>query len=198
LSFCRYADDICIYVGSERSARRVLKSVSRWMEKHLRLKVNRDKSGTGRPWERQFLGFTLQRDGRIAPARRSIEHFQAAVRRLWDARQSLTSAELVGQWQRYLRGWCNYFRLATVRESVIALEGWIRRHMRKCFWLRWHNRKGRLNALQRLGAKWYHWRVASSRRGAWRIAASPALPTVLCKRTLARYGLWTPSTLWAA
>jgi len=198
LSFCRYADDINIYVGSERSALRVLASISDWIEKHLRLTVNRDKSGTGRPWERQFLGFTLQRDGQIALAPRSIKRFQEAVRRHWDARQSLTSQQLVRQWQRYLRGWSQYFRLATARQGITHLEGWVRRHMRKCFWLRWHNRKGRINALKRLGAKSHHWRVASSRRGAWRIAASPVMHMVLKNRVLAQYGLWVPSNLWAA
>jgi RNA-directed DNA polymerase len=56
LSFCRYADDINIYVVSERSAQRVYASIVKWIEKHLKLSVNTDKSGTGRPWERQFLG----------------------------------------------------------------------------------------------------------------------------------------------
>ena len=62
LSFCRYADDITIYVSSERSARRVLESLTAWIAKHLKLSVNQDKSGTGRPWERQFLGFQITED----------------------------------------------------------------------------------------------------------------------------------------
>lgn len=198
LSFCRYADDINIYVSSERSAKRVLESIAHWIEKHLRLKVNRVKSGTGRPWERQFLGFTLREDGEISLAERSIERFKASVRERWDARLSLTRVERVGQWQAYLRGWCNYFCLATERWSVNDLEGWIRRHMRKYFWLRWHNRKGRLNALKRLGIGARHWRVASSRRGAWRIAACPVMHRALGNRTLHRHGLWVPSDLWAA
>ena len=196
LSFCRYADDVMIYVRSERSAQRVLESISRWIEKHLRLQVNPSKSGTGRPWERAYLGFILLEDGRIAVSEKSLQRFRSQVRTLWDARQSLTSQELVKQWQNYLRGWCQYFGLAQARWSVTQHEGWIRRHMRKCFWLRWHNRKGRRNALKRLGAKWYHLKVASSRRGAWRIARGPALQTVLNKKVLTQYGLWVPSQLW--
>lgn len=197
VSFCRYADDVVIYAGSRRSAERILTSITDWIGRHLKLTVNRDKSGTGRPWERAYLGFTIDEEGRIAPAPRSIARFKQAVREHWDARQSLTSGELVQRWQRYLRGWCNYFALAEARVAVHALEGWIRRHMRKCFWLRWHNRAGRLRALKRLGARPYHWGVASSRRGAWRIARGPVLQTVLSCRMLARYGLWVPSMLWA-
>lgn len=198
LSFCRYADDVTIYAGSQRSAERILESISAWIEKHLKLTVNRDKSGTGRPWERQFLGFTIAEDGRVAVAERSIERFKQAVRKLWDARQSLTSPELVKQWQSYLRGWCSYFGFAQARHRVTALEGWIRRHMRKCFWQRWHNGAGRLAAMKRLGAKPYHLKVAGSSRGAWRIAHGPALQTVLSNAVLHRYGLWVPSALWAA
>jgi RNA-directed DNA polymerase len=197
LSFCRYADDINIYVSSQRSAERVLGSISRWIEKHLKLQVNRDKSGTGRPWESQFLGFTLLEDGRISMAQRSIERLKGRVRELWDARQSLSSEELVEQWRSYLRGWCQYFRLAEARWKVKELESWMRRHMRKCFWLRWHNREGRWNALKRLGAKGRRLKLASSRRGAWRIASSPTLHLCLDNKTLYRYGLWIPSDFWA-
>jgi RNA-directed DNA polymerase len=197
LSFCRYADDINIYVGSQRSAERILGSISRWIEKHLKLQVNTDKSGTGRPWESQFLGFTLLEDGRIGLAQRSIERLKDQVRQQWDARQSLSSVELVKQWRSYLQGWCNYFRLSEARWRVKVLESWMRRHMRKCFWLRWHNREGRRNALKRLGVKGRGLELASSRRGAWRIASSPTLHLCLNNKTLYRYGLWVPSDFWA-
>jgi RNA-directed DNA polymerase len=151
LAFCRYADDITVFVGSARSAERVLNSLVAWIEEHLKLPVNREKSGWGRPWERQMLGFRLLEDGRIEIAPKSIARYKDAVRRLWDARRSLTSKELVQQWQRYVRGWWNYFRLADAPKALTRLDGWVRRHMRKCFWLRWHNRPGRHNALNDWG-----------------------------------------------
>jgi len=198
LSFCRYADDISLYVSSERSANRILKSLTAWIAKHLKLSVNQEKSGTGRPWEGQFLSFRITEAGEIAIAPKGIEGYKAQVRCLWDARQSLTSKQLIKQWQKYSVGWWNYFNLATDRWNIKRLAGWTRRHMRKCFWLRWHNKKGRLNALGRLGAKPYHLKVASSSRGAWRIAKSHALHAVLNNATLKRYGLYVPSELSAA
>ena len=64
LRFCRYADDCNIYVGSEAAAGRVLEGIENWIEKHLRLQVNKAKSGAGRPWERKFLGlFRINRRG---------------------------------------------------------------------------------------------------------------------------------------
>jgi RNA-directed DNA polymerase len=145
-----------------------------------------------------MLGFRLLEEGRISISPKSVERYKQEVRRLWEARQSLTSRELVEQWRVFVIGWWNYFRLAEVRYGVLRLDGWVRRHMRKCFWLRWHDRKGRRNALQRLGACPRHLRAASSRVGAWRMARSPTLQTVLANRVLRRLGLVVPSDLAAA
>jgi hypothetical protein len=71
--FCRYADDANIYVGSRSAAERTLTSIQGWIEQHLRLKVNAAKSGTGRVWERKFLGFRLDRSKRIGVAPESLE-----------------------------------------------------------------------------------------------------------------------------
>lgn len=197
LHFCRYADDLTIYASSERSAQRILASLTRWIEKHLKLSVNADKSGTGRPWESQFLGFKITEKGDIEIAPTSIERYKENVRRLWSARQSLTSQQLVKQWREYVIGWWNYFKLATERRSMMKWEGWTRRHMRKCFWLRWHNKKGRLNALRRLGVNAQLQRTASRSRGAWRIAKSTCLHIALKNAILRRYGLNVPSELSA-
>lgn len=197
LSFCRYADDVVIFVSSERSAQRVLASLSTWIETHLKLRVNPTKSGTGRPWESQFLGFRITRKHHIVVAPKAIDKFKGNVRKLWNARQSLTSKALVQQWQRYSRGWWNYFKRA-IDWHVKRWEGWVRRHIRKCFWQRWHNRKGRLKALQRLGVSPELQKTASSSRGAWRIAKSPAMHRALSNGTLRAYKIYMPSEFGVA
>jgi group II intron reverse transcriptase/maturase len=197
-SFSRYADDSNIYVGSEPSAQRVMESMTTWIAEHLRLKVNAHKSGYGRPWDRKFLGFRFTLKGEIAVSPESLDRFQVRARALWDARHSGSSKELRDRWQRYIRGWWNYYRLAEWRRPVLALDGWLRRHMRKCFWLRWHNRKGRLNALHRLGLRGSQLKVAASCRGAWRIAHSPSLHTALSNARLRHFGFLVLSDLTAA
>ncbi len=197
LSFCRYADDISLYVGSERSAKRVLENLTQWIAKHLKLRVNRDKSGTGRPWESQFLGFRINEAAGIEIAPKSIERYKSKVRHLWNAQQSLTSKQLVKQWKQYCIGWWNYFKLARNLMNIRRWEGWTRRHMRKCFWLRWHNKKGRLNALRRLGATKRQEKTASITKGAWRVAKSLTLHKVLGNAILRRYGLIVPTDLAA-
>lgn len=193
LAFSRYADDCNIYVSSQRAAERVLSSITEWMTKHLRLEVNATKSGTGRPWERKFLGFRINPQGKIEIAPTSVERFKTKVRELWRSCQSRTSAELRDNWRAYVRGWWGYFRLAEERKPIFGLEGWIRRHMRSCFWQRWHEWRGRQRHLRRLGLRGRLLKVAHSSKGAWPIARSPSLQTALSNAVLRRAGFLMPS-----
>ena len=188
LSFSRYADDCNIYVRSELAADRVLEKVSRFVERKLKLEVSGTKSGTGRPWERKFLGFRINPAGMIEASREAIERFRQRTRELWDNRQNKTSKELRDQWKRYLRGWWGYYRLAEERKPLERMDGWIRRHIRKCFWQRWHGWKGRVKALSRLGIRGRLLRSGRSGRGAWRMARHPVMQKALNNRQLRRYG----------
>jgi RNA-directed DNA polymerase len=191
-AFVRYADDIAIFVSSERAAKRVLESVKRWLHKQLDLEVNESKSGTGSSGDSQLLGFCIHESGDVSPSSKTIVRLKERVRQLWDARQSLTSKDLRDQWLSYITGWWAYFKYANLRRNVHALSGWIRRHMRKCFWLRWHNRQGRRKALRRLGVKGRALGVAGSRRGAWAMARHVVVNQALKTATLARYGFILP------
>lgn len=201
LSFSRYADDLMIYASSERSAERIFNSVCKWIEKHLKLKVNRDKSGTGRPWNRKYLGFIIQEEnGEIGIAPASLDRYKARVRELWRGNQSLTSKELVKQWRRYLLGWWNYFGIAKVQlKSLLwqlnSLSGWTRRHMRKCFWQRWHSKIGRLRQLHRQQVSAKVIQRVNFYAGAWRAARHPAMHMAMNNKRLVQYGLLTPNDL---
>jgi RNA-directed DNA polymerase len=194
LSFVRYADDIAIFCSSQRAAERVLQSVIEWIEKHLKVPVNRDKSGSGSTDESALLGFRLYSDGRLGVSPQSIERLRQNVRRLWEARQSLTSTQLRDQWQRYIRGWWNYFGIANWRREVENQSSWIRRHIRKCFWLRWKTRKGRYNALKRLGVKGPILGISGTGKGAWPMATHFVMHQALRNKTLTRYGFILPWT----
>ncbi len=196
-SYCRYADDCNIYVGSQAAAERTLSSIQGWIEKHLRLKVNAAKSGVGRPWERKFLGIRLNRLRRITIAPESLERFKAKVREKWRSCQSLTSEQLTAQWQQFIRGWWEYYQITEDRKPIFQLEGWIRRHIRKFFWLRWHTPAGRKRKLRSLGLKGHLLKVAYSSQGAWHLAATGSLNTALSNAFLRRSGFLLPSDLAA-
>jgi len=192
IAFVRYADDIALFLSSERSAQRALESIKAWLMKHLELEVNEAKSGTGSSGESQLLGFRLHETGNVSIAPKALQRLKERVRQLWDARQSLKSEELRTQWQRCITGWWNYFGYANWRREVKALSGWIRRHMRKCFWLRWHSRAGRYNALRRLGVRGRKLNVAGCRRGAWPMAIHVVVNQALKTVILNRFGFTLP------
>lgn len=197
LAFSRYADDCNIYVGSERAAERVLAGITKWIKDRLRLEVNATKSGAGRPWERKFLGFRINPKGQIEASPQSMERFRDKVREMWRSCQSETSQWLRNRWQAYVQGWWGYYRLAEARRNIFDLEGWIRRHIRSCFWQRWHDWRGRLRALRRLGLRGRHLKVAHSSRGAWGLAATGSLHKALNNTVLRKHGFWMPSDLAA-
>ena len=191
----RYADDCNIYVSSRQAAQRAMENISRWISERLRLQVNTEKSGIGRVWERKFLGFILTMALLIGISPQALARFKDQVRSKWDARQPLSSTQLRDQWSRYQRGWWGYYGRAEDRRSIKAQSGWIRRHMRKCFWVRWHSASGRKAALARLGVSPKLQKLAHSSHGAWHMALHPVMHKALGNRVLKQYGFITPSDL---
>lgn len=192
VSFVRYADDIAIFAASERSAARILESVINWIEKNLKVPVNREKSKSGPTDESGLLGFRLYADGRVGVSPKAIARVKDRVRELWRVQQSRTSDQLRDQWKRYITGWWNYFRIITRRWEVEDLSGWIRRHMRKCFWFRWKTPRGRINALRRLGVKGRSLGIGYTGLGAWAVAKHWTMHQALKKSTLNHYGFIVP------
>ncbi len=194
-NYCRYADDCNIYVGSQAAAERTLVSIQAWIEKHLRLQINHAKSGTGKVWERKFLGFRLDRHKRIGIAPEKVKQFKAKVRELWRGQQSQTSVQLRDNWRSWIQGWWAYFRLAEVRAPIFRLEGWIRRHIRNCFWLRWHSADGRQRRLRSLGVPRRLLKVVRTSSGSWKMARNPVMQSGLTKARLRKLHFVMPSDL---
>lgn len=197
IAFVRYADDVALFLSSERAAQRALENITVWLKKVLGLEVNESKSGSGPSGESQLLGFRIHESGDVSIAPKAIKSLKERVRRLWDARQSLKTAELRTQWQRFITGWWNYFSHANWQREVRKLSGWMRRHMRKCFWQRWHNRQGRYQALRRLGVRGRALGVAGTRTGAWPMSRHAVVNQALKTSTLNRYGFTLPWELAA-
>jgi RNA-directed DNA polymerase len=108
--FCRYADDCNIYVRSRRAGERVMASLSRFLTKKLRLKVNEAKSAVARPEERKFLGFSISNDGserRIAS--KALDKFKVRIRDRTRRTRGISLTRLVEDLTPYLLGWRGYF-----------------------------------------------------------------------------------------
>jgi len=192
LSFCRYADDCNIYVSSQRAAGRVFESVSKWIEKNLKIPINTEKSDSGRPWERQFLGYQITEKGELKPSDKSLKKYKDRVRKHFSGLVSATSKELRDTWLSFVRGWCNYFRLADDKYWRKGLSGWTRRHIRKCFWIRWHGAKGRRRNLAKLGLTARDIKRCNVTGAPWVMATHPAVQTALKNKVLKKYGFLVP------
>jgi RNA-directed DNA polymerase len=192
--FGRYADDCNIYVRSERAGERVMAGVSRFLEKKLKLKVNRAKSAVARPAERKFLGFTFTFNGepkrRIAP--QSLKPFKLRVRELIRTGRHLAPAHLVNRLKRYLSGWRSYFGFCETPSVLGKLDSWLRRRLRLVFWRQWRWGRTRYGELRQRGVNHdLAAKTAGSAHGPWRLSRSPALSFALPNAYFISLGLPT-------
>lgn len=169
-AFCRYADDFTIYVRSRIAGQRVLDSVTRFIEKRLRLKVNRAKSAVDRPWNRTFLGYsvTMHHKTRLKIAPQSVQRLRKKLRILFRQGNGQSLSKLIARLVPVLRGWMNYFRYTQVRGILEELDGWIRRRLRCVLWRQWKRVFTRAKRLMKAGLDEVRaWTSATNGRGPW-------------------------------
>lgn len=186
--FVRYADDSNIYVRSERSGRRVLKSVSCFLRDHLRLKVNEAKSAVGRPWERQFLGFTFSSRQNCRISDKAIKRFKDKVRELTSRTRGRRIEVIVKELRQFMLGWQAYFNITEVRSVLKELDSWVKRKLRCYLWKQW-GRRGYRELIKRGVSRDLAWNTAKSAHGPWRLSRSPGLAFALTARYFDSLGL---------
>jgi len=170
LSFCRYADDCNIYVGSKRSGERVMQSVTAFLEQRLKLKVNASKSAVARPWERKFLGYSMtwHKKPKLKIAEASRKRLAEKIRKMMREARGQSLQQAIERLNPVLRGWIAYFRLTEVKGVLEDLDGWIRRKLRSVLWRQWKRVYTRAKNLMRVGIDEVRaWRSATNGRGPW-------------------------------
>jgi RNA-directed DNA polymerase len=178
--FVRYADDCNLYVRSAKAGQRVLASVTKYLARTLKLKVNEAKSAVDRPWKRKFLGFsfTARRPNRRRVAEAAIERFKDQVRRLTRRTRGVSVRSVIGELKRYLVGWIGYFGFSQTHTLFRELDKWIVRRLRCYLWKQWG--RGRYRQLRKLGvSRDLAWNTVKSAHGPWRLSRSPALSFAL-------------------
>jgi RNA-directed DNA polymerase len=191
--FCRYADDCNVYVRSRSAGERVLKSLTIFLERRLRLKVNAEKSAVARPWERKFLGysFTFHREARLKVAPSSVQRLKEKLREIFRRGRGRNLNRLIeGELTPLLRGWMNYFRLAEVKGIFEELDSWIRRKLRGLIWRKWKRPFTRAKQLMQRGlAKAQALKSAMNGRGPWWNAGAAHMHAAFPKAYFDRGGL---------
>jgi len=174
LCFVRYADDCVIFVRSERAGRRVMESISRFIEKKLRLQVNQEKSAVGRPWERKYLGFCVtnsRSNPKIRIHWKTIKRFKDRVREITARRRGRSISQVIGELKQFMSGWWNYFGITESFNRLRPLQHWIRRRLRAVIWKHWKNRRTRVRELLKRGvARAYALTTGCARKGPWRMS----------------------------
>lgn len=193
--FVRYADDFQIYVGSKRTAERVMASISDFIERRLRLKVNKEKSAVDRPWKRTLLGysFTSHKEVKVKVSKESVAGLRKKVKtKLRKGRGRNLSKFIKEDLNPLLRGWINYFKLSEAKGFTKALDGWIRRHLRKLRWRQWKRNWTRRKHLIALGLS-EEWAVVSSfnQRGSWWNSGAKHMNVALPKKYFDSIGLFS-------
>jgi RNA-directed DNA polymerase len=190
--FVRYADDCNIYVRSQKAGERVMTGIEKFLEKRLKLKVNRAKSAAAKPSVRKFLGFSFtggkEPRRRIAP--QALARFKARVRQLTRRTGGQSLAQIVRELSIYLIGWRGYFGFCQTPSVLRALDEWIRRRLRAIAWKQWKHGRARFAELRRRGVgRDLAAQTAGSPHGPWRLANSPALTIALPNGFLGSLGL---------
>lgn len=156
LRFVRYADDCVIAVRSEASAKRVMYSITDWIERKLGLKVNAEKTKITRPSNLKYLGFGFYRDSKAKewksrPHKDSVQKFKRTLKKLTNRSQSMAFAVRIQRLNWVIRGWINYFALSSMKTTMNGIDAHLRTRLRVIIWKQWKVPSKRQWGLQKLG-----------------------------------------------
>ena len=156
LNFVRYADDCIIMVGSEMSAKRVMRNLSRFIEEKLGLKVNMTKSKVDRPRGLKYLGFGFYFDSRAhqfkaRPHTKSVAKFKMKMKELTRRSWGVSNSYKVEKLNQLIRGWVNYFKIGSMKYLCREMDKHIRYRLRMCIWKQWKTPQNRAKNLMKLG-----------------------------------------------
>ena len=209
LCFVRYADDCNIFVKSEMAANRVMKSVTNWLERKLRLKVSATKTKVVRPMKSNFLGFTFwkSKDGwKCKPANDRKKRLYAKTRAILCRRKAVARPvkSTFEQLNWLIRGWINYYRIGSIKMFLEEYGQWLRHKVRVVILKQWKKTMRIYLNLQKLnriiGCRFTHeeiYKVANSRLGWYKRSGMYVVnfaisPEMLGRKTKSRPGLVDP------
>lgn len=156
LRYVRYADDCVIAVSSEASAKRVMHSIIKWIERVLGLKVNATKTHVCRPSKLKYLGFGFYKSPQtkqwtVRPHEISMQKFQRKLKKLCKRSWSISMTERITLQNYVIRGWINYFSIGAMKCKMEKIDEHLRTMLRKVIWKQWKTPQKRAWGLRKLG-----------------------------------------------
>jgi group II intron reverse transcriptase/maturase len=195
LNFVRYADDCIIMVGSEMSARRVMRNISKFIEDKLGLKVNISKSKVDKPQGIKYLGFGFYHDRKAhqykaKPHMKSVQKFKKRMKELTCRSWGVSNRYKVLKLNQLIRGWINYFKIGSMKRLCQELDIRIRVRLRMCIWKFWKTPQNRAKNLIKLGVeRWAAYKIAYCGDRYARLAHNGWVQKAISNERLAKFGL---------
>lgn len=181
--FVRYADDCMIFCKSKRSALRVKESITTFIEKHLFLKVNPDKTSVGNVRGMKYLVYSFyvhKGECRLSVHSQSYLKLKTRLKELTGRSNGLGYDKRKAKLHQFIRGWIEYFQLADMQSYLKRIDEWLRRRIRMCIWKCWKKVKTKFVNLQKCGiSRFYAWQHANTRLGYWSVAGSRMLTSAM-------------------
>ena len=199
----RYADDIVLLAKSKRASERLLESSTKYLEEKLKLTVNKEKSRTVSVFAIQnfkFLGFALGRNGsgtyvRVHP--KSWKKFKSNLRTLSSRKKCQSIKPSLEKIKVYARGWLNYYGIASMKNNIEDINGWLYHRIRMCIWKQWKKPKTRIRNLLKMGVPMeLAWQAGNSRRGHWFTTHTVAVNMAMTKERLINSGFYDLATAY--
>ena len=190
-SFCRYADDCNIYVRSRKAGERVMASITDFIEKKLKLKVNHEKSGVRHCSDVKFLGYTLLPEGGIRVADKSIDRLKDRIREITRRNRGVKFETVIKELNTIIIGWTNYFRLANTWLSTFReLDSWLRRKLR-CYRLKQCGRRYSIYKLLRSldAPECKSWNAIMYSQGWWQLSKKQVVGQAMSLHWFSQQGL---------
>ena len=203
LDFVRYADDLIIMVGSKQAAERVMKSVTRFIEEKLGLKVNAEKSKVDKPKGIKYLGFGFYFDKlakvyKARPHPKAVAKFKAQMKKLTCRSWGVSNSYKVQKLNQLIRGWINYFKIGNMKGLCERLDSNIRYRLRMCIWKHWKTPQNRAKNLMKLDVpRWAAYKIAYCGNRYARLAHNGWVHKAISNERLAAFGLVSMSNYYA-
>lgn len=194
--FIRYADDLAIFVKSKRAGERVLESVSRYLERKLKVKVNQSKSKVGLVKQSSVLGFQIHLK-KLRTLDRKVKGFKQELKRIIRRCPGISIMSRLYRLKQYVQGWMAHYGCGLKYDDAVELDGWIRRRLRMCYWKQWRRPRRRIRELIKLGVgKYDAIRLGLSRKSYWRLSKTLATNAGLSNAHFEEIRLISMRTLW--
>lgn len=189
VKFVRYADDIVLLAKSDRAAKRLLETSTKYLEGTLKLKVNQEKSRVVSVFairNFKYLGFTLGKNGKgiyIRVHGKSWKKMKSKLKELSSRRSCQSIRPSLQEIKEYMRGWLNYYGVADMKKKIDDLNKWLYHRIRMCIWKQWKKPKTKIRNLLKMGVpKDLAWQAGNSRRGYWFVTHTIAVNLAMTKK----------------